>query len=59
VLGTWNDSSEEHVKLRTTLLAGILDQNERIRASLRRARRVTDVDPETGTDVPVSLAELI
>lgn len=52
IVGTYPGSSPEHVEARTKLLRPILDQEEAVYQFLRARRRVRDVDPATGTEVP-------
>ncbi len=59
ILGTYNELTDEHEKIRVQLLAPIIDQARRATEAARRGVSVIDVDPETGEDVvdPTTPAE--
>lgn len=52
ILGRYPRRSEDHVAARTSLLTPILRQNDAVRAYIRARRRVRDVDPDNGKELP-------
>jgi hypothetical protein len=55
ILGKYRKTAD--LETRNTLLAPVVDQNERIADSYQRRRTVPDVDPETGQDVEAPTGE--
>jgi hypothetical protein len=54
IAGMFNTQEPEHVQARRDLLGPIMEQNQRIGEARKRRRPIGDVDPTTGSTLPVS-----
>ena len=52
ILGDYGGTSEEHARLRSELMAPIMSQNRRIGERFSSRRPPSDVNPETGEELP-------
>lgn len=52
IMGRYPDYTDEDIEARTKLLAPVMEQQSRIATYRKSRRRVRDIDPETGEEVP-------